>query len=261
MGMKTIYHYIISAPDAFQRREQIEKNFIKFGIRPNFITAVMGNSLTKQELQRYTAPHNILNKGAIGCALSHEAIYHNLLESKEPYVFVFEDDARITPEFIDELPGIIQFMNQMSEPLVLLLYKADAPTKKVFPMGKGKNILHTLAGTAAHGYVINRKAAKNLLDVQMPLQFEIDAWNIYYKLGYLKIYCTDTDLVFLDEKASSHSVIEQVAGKNRVEDELVKKYKQEHFMNLYRQYSLWQRGILQIKRVERHIRELYYDKE
>ena len=41
------------------------------------------------------------------------------------------------------------------------------------------------------------KAAENLLKAQNPIQFEIDAWNLYYKLGYLTIYCTNHDFGYL----------------------------------------------------------------
>ena len=261
MGMMEIYHYIISSPVAYQRRTQIDKNFREYGIKPNFFNAIMGNQLTEQELQQFTAKHNILNKGAIGCALSHLEIYRQLLKSEEPYVFIFEDDVRLSPDFVQYFPKIKEFLNQMTKPAVLLLYRVKAPTKTVFSLGNGYKILHALAGTAAHGYVINRKAAENLLKAQNPIQFEIDAWNLYYKLGYLTIYCINHEFGYLDSNVSRNSVIEQVAEKERKSSRYVNQYKKEHFMTLYFRYPIWKRCILQLKRIQRHFMEMYYDKE
>lgn len=245
--------------------EELQLNNIFRGgykVKPNFQDAIMGNTLTKEQLEDAAAKPIFLKVGAIGCALSHLEIYKKLLASREPYVFVFEDDARLSAAFFDDLAEIKSFMDtHTGQPCALILYKVKAQTKKVYNLENGDSILQTLGGTATHGYVINRKAAENILKAQTPVQFEIDAWQIYLKLGYLTLYCMNHDVVYLDSESSKKSTIEQVSVTNGPTPEFIRKAKNQHVNDLYNRYSFVEKCILQMRRVQRHIQELYYDKE
>ena len=257
--MMDFFHYVISAEQATERRNKIIEHFKQWGIEPNFFQAIMGNKLSEKQLQQLTNDEGLLTKGEIGCALSHLGVYRKLLESQEKCVFIFEDDARLNQKFFALMPAIKNFMEEEQHPAVLILYKVKAHTKQYHPLNETDAILRATAGSAAHGYVINRKAAENILNVQTPLKFEIDAWAIYQKLNLLRIYCTDCELVYLDEEQAKKSVIDQISTRKDRSPSFVKKIKDRHVEKIYNGLSRKEKMMVQLKRLQRHIQELYYD--
>lgn len=257
-----INHFIINAEEAKQRRYNISSVFHSLGMSPRFFPAIMGNQLTRNQIAQYVNDGGLLTLGEIGCALSHLSIYRSFLKTNEKYIFVFEDDVEIWSDFPQLAPMIAEFIGNQNKGAVLLLYKARARTREIQSIGLSSvHILHSLAGTAAHGYVINRIAAENILRAQTPLAFEIDAWALYYKLLYLNIYCLDQDIVSLNQKLAKDSLIDAVDNRHTHFSSEIKKNKNYSFQRLLKQYSWEKRLFIQYKRLERHIDTLFYDKE
>lgn len=250
------YHYVISDKVMSERKKNIIRSFTQWEITPNFFDAVIGKNLTQKQLKMLSCDYGLLKLGAIGCALSHLGIYKKFLSTAEKCVYVFEDDVQLTEDFIRLQPKIQQFMNKRTEPTVLALYKFDGLKKKVDKLDDGVYIMRSLAGTASHAYVINRGAAENLLKAQTPVRIEMDAWAIYQKLGFLNLYCVNRDLVRLNENLSCVSTIEiESDGLNNT------KIKQYHFRYWYDQLSVADKIRFIVRRLLRHIQELYYEKE
>lgn len=225
MKVSGFFHYVISAPNAHERRETVLANFKAHGLEPQFFEAVMGNKLPSEKLKNMKVDTGFMSLGEVGCILSHLGIYKKLLKSHEPYVFIFEDESYLTDLFFEDLPEIQSFMESHTDPVVLILYKTVAHTHPVIYKSGRPFILRTLGGTASHGYVINRKAAENMLRVQSPPRMEIDAWAQYYKLNLLNIYCTENRLVHLDEKTAQESIIDKIAPRIEKDRAYVKKNK------------------------------------
>lgn len=259
--MESFYHYVISAKQATDRRKAMEEHFAQWGLQPNFFEAIMGNTLTEGQLKEAVDDHGLLMVGEIGCSLSHLGVYKKLLESKEPYALVMEDDARLNQEFFTLIPAIKKFMNSLNEPAVLILYKIKGHTKEVYKLDNSNAVLHALAGSGAHGYIINRKAAENLLEAQTPVKFEIDAWAIYQKLLYLKLYCTNLTLVHLDQEQAANSVIDKISFRHARSSSQIKLQKDASISKMYNSFSFSRKCQIQAYRLLRHIQELYYDKE
>lgn len=152
-------------------------------MRPQFFDAIMGNQLSSEQLEKVAAKENFLTLGEIGCALSHLGVYQKLLESREKCVYVFEDDALLTEEFINLQPQIQQFMEEQTAPTVLLLFNICGYERRARRISQDVSIMKCLGGTRAYAYVLNRPAALNLLKAQMPVKIELDAWAIYQKWG------------------------------------------------------------------------------
>jgi glycosyl transferase family 25 len=257
--MATIYHFVISSAKAPERRKSVETNFAALGLEPCFFEAIMGNELSKSELNTASKAEGLLTLGEIGCALSHLAIYKELLKSSEPYVFVFEDDARLTPDFIANLPKIQAFMARQNEPTVLSLHRIKGRVHPVYHIGASKWIMHALGGSTGHGYVINRQAAENILKAQTPIRFEIDAWEIYQKLCYISFYTTNFDFILIDKTLASQSLIDGISPKRHDLDvKIVKRIKGNMVNELYNQKSLGEKLLCQLHRLSRHVKELYY---
>lgn len=259
--MSNFYHYVISEKNAEDRRASILTNFQSHGVEPQFFDAIMGNELTPKELESLAVDLGVMRLGEVGCALSHLGVYKNLLESQKPYIFVFEDDVQLNTVFFQELADLQKFLDRHTEPLVLLLYKAVAHTKPIVYKEGKPFILRALAGTEGHGYVINRKAAENILRFQTPPRIEIDAWAQYLKFNLLEIYCMEEKLVQLNALYEQNSLIDTIDSRDRKDLKYLKKMKQKRIDDFYNQLSLSEKLLLQGKRFWRHIQELYYDKE
>lgn len=259
--MEPFYHYVISAKQATDRRKAMEEHFAQWGLQPNFFEAIMGNKLTKEEIKQAVDDHGLLTVGEIGCSLSHLGVYKKLLESTEPYVLVMEDDARLSQEFFELAPNIKKFLDSCNEPTVLILYKVKGHTKEIYKLTDNSSVLRALAGSAAHGYIINRQAAENILEAQTPVKFEIDAWAIYQKLLYINLYCMNRKLVYLDEEKAANSVIDKISFRHTRSSAEIKKQKDASIAKLYNGFSVGKKCQIQAYRLLRHIQELYYDKE
>lgn len=173
-----------------------------------------------------------------------------LLESNQEYIFIFEDDIlfsdNFTPEIINE---ITNFISSLQNPSILVLFNSIYKKKKV------KDLNSTISIFSAHnlfyacGYVINRQAAENILNIQTPIKFEIDAFKFYYWLGACDLYCLNTDLVKPALEISNLSEIDCDTPRKYTKQRTIKK--NNAYRLLYNQLS-WQNKLkANIKRIQK----------
>lgn len=191
-----------------QSQKELHGMFYAIGYQALFLDAVMGKSLSQDELKNLSHDNGLLKVGAIGCALSHLKAYRKFLESREKCAYIFEDDAQLSEKFIVLQPEIQKFMEEQTKPTVLALYRFNGLKRKVRNLDEDTCIMRSFGGTASHAYIINRSAAENLLKAQTPVRIEFDAWAIYQKLGFINLYCLNKDVVTLNDVLSRESTIE-----------------------------------------------------
>lgn len=184
-------YYFISDVTNLERRENIRKNVKKIGIEPRFFDAIMATRMTEDELEGKAIYDTFLSKGEIGCALSHLEIYRQLLDSDNKYVMVFEDDSLFTDDCtMERLEACCKFVEAQNEATVLTLQ----PVERYMKCVQENSLLEIYSSCkfwGAYAYIINRKAARNILDFQTPIKFAIDEWVEYYYLGLCKLYFTN----------------------------------------------------------------------
>lgn len=247
-----INHYFISDANNKERRELVDKECKKIGLEPRFFDAIMGNSLTQEELDTYVSNNNMLSLGEIGCALSHLAIYEKFLASQEDYVCVFEDDILFDDQFTrDDLQAFCDFVATKPEATMLALKSTRTYGKKIKTVSN-----YTIHATSrfmyAYAYIINRKAAENILKLQRPLQFEIDQMRLYYYLNACKLYIINPAPVLINEACVSD--IDRVDG-NRYEKgydrETIRK---QNYGRLFWGLPLMDKCISLYRRIAKHIK-------
>ena len=163
-----------------------------------FIDAVDGRKISDQELlrqfdmgaskKRYGRD---LNRGEIGCVLSHRKVFETFLKTDLPYALVFEDDI-----------SIIRDLNQLDGEDVNLNLGTQIPTI-VFLSGdfwyyrKKRDIVSCYDALGAYAYMLNRAAAQLLITYQKPY-FVADDWCVHkskgLKLKAIKPYMVDANL-------------------------------------------------------------------
>lgn len=205
--MAVFNHYIINAVGSTERRQSIIETFRRQGLEPRFFTAIMGKELSIEERRKYDGSYGLLDPGELGCALSHLSIYQELLDSSEPYMYIFEDDIQLIDGFTKIFDGIHTFLMGHKKPCIIRLFPYPEVHRICFSIDSDVSILEELSGTRTCGYIINRAAAANILQVQSPVKFEIDSFYTYRKLGLLKIYSLSKAMVTLFEKNSRISTI------------------------------------------------------
>jgi glycosyl transferase, family 25 len=208
-------NFVINLPQSVERKTNVIRQFSQLSIEPNFIEAVNGSLLTKQELEDKVIDSNYLSPGEIGCALSHLKIYKTMTEENIPYALIFEDDIQFSPAFTPSiLMQIESFIQKVpeSQPQVILLYDTGFKSKQLTKLNQTITINKTVNGFTTHAYLINLQAAKNILAIQSPLKFEIDAWKHYIYLDKLQLNCVIPSLVHQDRQMAS--IIEQQKGRD-----------------------------------------------
>ena len=102
-----------------------------------------------------------------------------------------------------------------------------------------------------HGYIINRAAAHNIMSIQNPVRFEIDAFKFYYWLNICKLYCLDKNLILQqDEEVMASTVDSGTSSDSSGESQRTVK-KNSAYKELYRQLSLKGKIISQYRRFEK----------
>jgi hypothetical protein len=182
-----------------KRKLSCINQFNNIGIKPDFFDAIMGNTMSKDKLKtflRHGSKEFFLSPGEIGCALSHLGVYKLLLESNENSIIIFEDDVLFDESMSkDILMKLQSFIDSQENPAVIALY--DSTFKYGKPVDQIDNyaIYKTTSFWCTHGYIINRQAAKNILNLQTPIAFVIDWWRRYYYLNACQLFCLNHDII------------------------------------------------------------------
>lgn len=181
--------YIINLESAHDRRESMVSQAKRFGLSFELIPAVDGRripvnllSILKKEYSYAVTP------GEIGCSLSHLTIYKALAFSDDDCALVLEDDV-----FIPE--DISQFLNEMerkiskNSPCIYLLSKVNQyNSKTISEISNGHSIHDVYNAAFSHAYIINKPAARVLLDKLFPVWCVADQWQTFREFGFIRLY-------------------------------------------------------------------------
>jgi len=177
--------YYINLEHRADRKENVENEISKINFKGPIerINAAYGKNLdlslipsnlfTEEAIKSTTDKTQLYNmrtmtKGGMGVALSHKWIYEKTLTGDEDYVLILEDDITIDDNFMEKLENILKDMPKFDIFYIGYHSKID----KVSPFNKHSDVPSEIWGL--FGYIINKKAAKRLLEV-FPLSKQIDS--------------------------------------------------------------------------------------
>jgi glycosyl transferase family 25 len=162
--------YIINLACSRDRKIYIEEVLKPFSsIEIQFIDGIDGKLLSDEErnvifadalsFQRYG---RYLRSGEVGCTLSHQACYKELVKSEERYVIIFEDDIVPYKELIEVLELLKSHIDTDIPSIILLSGGYWYWNKKeIAPNYKLATIYDAYF---THAYLINKKAAQLLIN-------------------------------------------------------------------------------------------------
>ena len=239
---------VISDKNNESRRQNATQEFKKHNVDFRFFDAVMANRMSKEELDTKALKDTFLSPSEIGCALSHCGVYNEFLESDEKSIMICEDDIYFTDYFnYDSLLQIKEFLEATDEPRLVVLQKSIYHHKLICSVGNNINLYSARNLFLAHGYMLNRAAARSIKEIQNPVKFEIDAFKFYYWLNACKLYCLDKDLILQIGEDIVLSSVEKIWKSDR------KSKKDASYKLLYNQLSLKGKLISQFKRLDKAI--------
>lgn len=161
---------IINLARRTDRKEKMNKLFQKHRITNyEFVEAVDGSSLqlTYDVYMLFKRNDFGNRKGFIGCAMSHYALWLQLVQSNDSKYIIFEDDIQIEPEFADRLKNIQTEITDKTDILYLGLstYDQNDPMKRATIANALSSPLNRASYIGGFfGYIITRKGAATLLE-------------------------------------------------------------------------------------------------
>nr|WP_282558437.1 glycosyltransferase family 25 protein [Providencia rettgeri] len=199
--------FIINLKESSERRMKMQAQLDKTKLKYEFINAVNGKNLSDTELKKATHdyPNCMLTKGEIGCALSHLSIYKKMANENIEQALVLEDDA-ILPHNIEDIISQIKIFDKIRKPNIFLLSKIDSYIKN---QNLNDNIFKVYQAIGSHAYVINVKAAKNIIKIQSPIKYESDMWRYFRYFNCANIYGHIPTLVISDDESKLNSSLEE----------------------------------------------------
>lgn len=189
--------WVIHLPEKTARWDHFKKFNQQADINYNIFEAVKGAELDLQALSNQrliNTPNLNFSRGAIGCALSHRALWEKSIELGKPLV-ICEDDAIFHPNFAEHYYRLMENLNGVEWDYILLGWNLDSAVElelfggihayigefskdflseekiKIFQENEKTypNLHRLYCAFGMPAYIINPQGAKNLLQRCWPL--------------------------------------------------------------------------------------------
>jgi GR25 family glycosyltransferase involved in LPS biosynthesis len=134
--------------------------------------------------------------GELGIWASNISAYINFLKSDEDYLILMEDDIEYLPGFFENL---VRYISQIEDDWDLFFYYAPANTNAGEFYPEEKDVCRSYQDWSCLCYVINKKAAKKVIDdihanpISLPIDYyyfrQPDKYISYTVKPTSKLYC------------------------------------------------------------------------
>ena len=171
--------FVINLKKSKDRRDYIKNHFGKYDIDFEFFDAVDGRILPQdyidgvydQEIAKKTWKD--MNRGEIGCSLSHMGIYEKMINENITEAIIFEDDVILNDDFNEFLKSKDKWLKPNMELILLGYQNTDyfkIPWQKLFLTGSKDYKIGKFYGygSGTHAYYINLSGAKKMLSKNKP---------------------------------------------------------------------------------------------
>ncbi len=195
---------MINLERSVKRRAYMERSLKAMGLDFEYIPAVNGKGLSKEERAKLCdldaiAQHpEWLTPGAIGCSLSHYHIYDKMVKEDVSYALILEDDVDLSAEVPRIIKEIEEHHTEILDRELIFMYVVSREVmrfKKVgrLPIGDGRYIgasANLRRKGASGAYFISKPVAEKMRDIILPVRVSADTWHFFRDEGcYDNIRC------------------------------------------------------------------------
>lgn len=187
--------YIINLCRRKGRRAYMEAQVKNLGLLVTFVEGVDGRTLPREIIKRsvnafrwWCVTGITARAGEVGCGLSHQSIYSEIIREGQSCACILEDDIELNKEFLSVLAATEDFIAQQGQsPVVVLM--TPHPNRGAWSRRTAKiEFEEKQWAYSAGGYVVNKEAAIRLLRINVPMNGPIDNWGRWVRLCGLKLF-------------------------------------------------------------------------
>lgn len=179
--------YVINMDRDQNRMRAVSRQLEERGVSYSRFSAIDAKRLPQTELDGavshfrwWCAVGRPVRTGEIGCAMSHYAIYKQMVDRP---VCILEDDVLLDGRFNAVLEHVEKFIDVEKSQVVLLSNHSKKRCRN-----EGFPILPALSDMYTEGYVITPRAAQVLLRANLPMQCPCDWWGRWVGRGLIELY-------------------------------------------------------------------------
>jgi GR25 family glycosyltransferase involved in LPS biosynthesis len=112
--------------------------------------------------------------GTVGCSLSHKIAWELFLESADEFAVIFEDDIKFDPQELSETIAAVMEKKHLWDIVGFELNHRGFPLTTAVLSNNKKLVVHLTNVKHAGAYIINRRAARLLLQKFYPIKMPVD---------------------------------------------------------------------------------------
>lgn len=250
-------NYVISLPNAIDRRKHIENEFKSHNLNFEFFDAVQPSTELNNLIEKYipNLKNSSLTDGEKGCLISHLSIWKKCIENNYDYVNIFEDDIRLSSDsekFIKNSDWLTK--NFDTNKAMIIKYETYKMPVKLNEHNSlrvdGRKIAKLESshwGTA--GYLITQKMAKQLLNFFYNLDensiMPIDKFIFESLLKENEIYQLSPAICIQDDRHNKNNILLPSGIGNRTQNtkinkkSIIYKLNRELFRTYRKIYQKW----------------------
>lgn len=191
---KLVGTYIINLDRSPDRLQYLSKSLDKLSFPKHRISAVDGKLLSpedvasKVDLTSYKKfLNNTPNLGTIGCYLSHIKTWAEFIKSDYEFALILEDDIAFDANILENV--VIELTNNKHLWDINLLERCHSGTPltlKRLPETNKELVIYLTNVTHTGAYLINRKAALELINKSLPIKMPVDHYfNRVWEMGLI----------------------------------------------------------------------------
>lgn len=158
--------YIVHALQGYEvHEERLNEIFGKMNLDYEFVTDGDVSHFTPALLEKYFCPEidTKLSKGIISCTLNHILSYEKMVANNNKYALVFENDPFFLGDFLKKITRVAKEADTLPPGFIISLENTTLRFPDFRKVKKGKYLYDAEYGRAAGAYLIDLKAAKDIL--------------------------------------------------------------------------------------------------
>lgn len=211
--------YIVHALKGYEVHEQrLNEIFGKMNLDYEFVTDGDISHFTSALLEKYFCPEiqTKLSEGILSCTLNHIFCYEKMVQKNNKYALIFENDPFFLGDFLKKIKQVAKEADTLEPGFLISLENTTLRFPDFRKVKKGKYLYPAEYGRAAGAYLMDLKAAKNILEhlkTDKCCQV-IDWWhNTLVKENIIKMYWAHP--AFVEQGSHNGEMSSTISSKNK----------------------------------------------